>query len=115
MLEEYKSRLIEAGWSVEPGDSVLPAGVPHPGLNVLWMARKNGVTLVVCSDSVRIIRGNARSSTPMALVLGGQLLLPGSISERYLSDTVFQPGSLEPHEGPMAAEEAELRSLLRLG
>lgn len=108
MLDDFQNRLMDAGWSVEPGDSISPD--PTPG-KVFWIARKNGCTVIVSDKGVSVARGSARSSTPLDVVKRGHILLPGALSERYLSAPVNRD-DLVPHEGPMTAEEIELRALL---
>jgi hypothetical protein len=108
-LDAYRDRLNDAGWMIEPGDSIQPG--QSAGDKVLWMARKNGVTLIVGDKTVSVARGTTRASMPVDIVLNGHILLPGAMSEKYLAVRVGA-SDLIPHEGKMTDEELELRALL---
>ena len=111
MIECYKAALSEAGWLIEPGDSVSPEAAEHAALKILWFARKGKVTLIMGDKGARVIRGNAWSSTPLEVLLGKLILLPGDVSEASLTG-VYRPGNLVPYEGSMTFEERELRLVL---
>lgn len=110
-LETYKKRLFDADWEVEPGGSLSPQ--PLTDLKILWMARKNGVLVIVSDKAVRVVRGSAHCTTPIEVVQSGHLLVPGHIAEKYPVGSMYCPGDLVAHEGPMTDEERELKTLLQ--
>lgn len=113
MLEKFKAKLIDAGWNLEPGNSVAPdTQVPTTDVKVLWVATKSGTTLILTSQWARVIKSKARwAKTPIDMVLRGHIMVPGIIGDQC-ERGVYTPGNMISHEGCSTAEEREIISFL---
>jgi len=113
MLERYKANLINAGWTVEPGNSIAPQGQESSSdLKVLWVATKGRITLIMTTKWARVIKPKYRwAKTPMDYILRGHILVPGAVAE-VCDLGIYRPGSMVAHEGAMTNEEREIRDLL---
>jgi hypothetical protein len=113
MLEKYKAKLINAGWNIEPGNSIAPSGQESStDVKVLWVATKNKVTLIMTTQWARVIKLRSRwAKTPIDMIRNGHILVPGTIAEQC-EPGLYSPGHMIPHEGAMTSEEREIRDLL---